>query len=58
MTRLALGIVFVLLSGGAALGDEETALRYRFKAGEKIAFVAEATTTIDVSAAGRTTIPG
>jgi hypothetical protein len=55
MTRLALGIVFALSSVGAALGDDDTALRYHFKEGENIAFVAEATTTIDVSASGRTT---
>jgi hypothetical protein len=53
MTRLALTLVLALSAAGAAAA-EEAAPRYRFKEGEKIAFVAEATTTIDVSASGRT----
>jgi hypothetical protein len=55
MTRLALVFVLALSAAGAAAGDEEAAPCYRFKEGEKIAFVAEATTTIEVSTADRMT---
>jgi hypothetical protein len=52
-TRPALALVLALWAAGAAAA-EEAAPRYRFKEGERIAFVAEATTTIDLSAPGRT----
>jgi hypothetical protein len=55
-TRLALALAFALSAAGAAAAeDEEAAPHYRFKEGEKIAFVAEATTTVDVCSPGRTT---
>lgn len=51
---MAFALVFAPSAAGAAPGPEGAAPRYRFKEGEKLAFVAEATTRIDISASGRT----
>jgi hypothetical protein len=50
-TWTAVALVFAL--PGAAAAADEAAPRYRFTAGEKLVFVAQATTKIDISAGGR-----
>ena len=51
-TRTTVALVFALSVVGAAGAGPEGAPRYRFKAGEKFAYVVEATTQIETTGQG------
>ena len=52
-TRMVYALLLALSVVGSSSADPESALRYRFKQGEKLAYVVEATTRIDTIGLGR-----
>jgi hypothetical protein len=55
--RMAFALAVALsVAGTAAAGPEATVPRYRFKDGEKVAYVVEVTTKIETSSNGRTNV--